>query len=462
MSTNQRVVWSEGMLMAPQHLQQLDLYHERLLAARIETLSPYNWGVVAQEIDAGALSKGEFRVASFAGVLPDGHPVTFRAGDAEAPGVRAIESHFPPGQRAPLEVYLGLLKERDGVPSFVEAAQAAGEIPRARFTSITRSIKDMTGGAGSTQVSYGKPNLAVLFGDEPREDFSCIKLCEITRDENGTPVVVETYIPPSLRVSSSPFVMAGLRRILGYMVGKQRELSEQRRQRDASTVEFTPADVTAFLQLAALNSIIPVFNHLGRAGDTSPLQLYLMLSQVAGQLCTFSSQHQPTDLPAFDFANLRGTFEELLAVLTALVRTTIRKEFVEVALEEKRGVLFARFDEDVLKRCGRFVIAVKSDSVSEEQVAKRVESLAKIASWEQIQTVLQAATPGVDIKVTHRPPPEIPIRAGVVYFILNLESTYWKTAMQARNIAIYVPPPFDPSQTKIELMGIPRKDREPG
>jgi len=36
----QRVVWSEGMLVSPQHLQQADLYHERLLDCRLAATSP--------------------------------------------------------------------------------------------------------------------------------------------------------------------------------------------------------------------------------------------------------------------------------------------------------------------------------------------------------------------------------------------------------------------------------------
>ena len=31
MTVPHRVVWSEGLLVSPQHLQQADLYHERLL-----------------------------------------------------------------------------------------------------------------------------------------------------------------------------------------------------------------------------------------------------------------------------------------------------------------------------------------------------------------------------------------------------------------------------------------------
>ena len=31
----QRIVWSEGMLMSPQHFQQQDAYHEGLLHERV-------------------------------------------------------------------------------------------------------------------------------------------------------------------------------------------------------------------------------------------------------------------------------------------------------------------------------------------------------------------------------------------------------------------------------------------
>ena len=34
----QRVVWSEGLLIGPEHMQQLDAYHERLLARRLDAI----------------------------------------------------------------------------------------------------------------------------------------------------------------------------------------------------------------------------------------------------------------------------------------------------------------------------------------------------------------------------------------------------------------------------------------
>jgi len=72
-----RPVWSEGMLLSPQHLQSLDRHHEALVAARVGAVSPDDWGVLSLEIDGSALAAGQVRVVRFAGVLPDGLPVGF-------------------------------------------------------------------------------------------------------------------------------------------------------------------------------------------------------------------------------------------------------------------------------------------------------------------------------------------------------------------------------------------------
>lgn len=117
MKIPQRVVWSEGMFMNPQHLQQADLYHENLLAARLGAMTPYDWGVVEMEVDEKALSAGQFQLLRFFGILPDGLPVRFERGQPEEPQGRPIEEHFGAAKKS-LEVYLGVARERDGVASY--------------------------------------------------------------------------------------------------------------------------------------------------------------------------------------------------------------------------------------------------------------------------------------------------------------------------------------------------------
>ena len=114
-----------------------------------------------------------------------------------------------------------------------------------------------------------------------------------------------------------------------------------------------------------------------------------------------------------------------------------------------------RLDDDQLLRAPQFLMAVRSE-LPEEQLAQRLPGLCKIASRNQLPHILRSATPGVPIQVTHRPPPEIPVRSGVTYFSLALQNDHWRQILEERTLGIYLPPPFDPSKVKIELLAIPR------
>jgi type VI secretion system protein ImpJ len=458
MKSPQRVVWTEGMLVSPQHLQQADLYHEQLVDERLTALVPFAWGVSRVAIDPGALGAEQIRLATFVGVLPDGLYLKFEGGDPECPPARPIQGHFPPTQQA-LDVYLGVAKEREGVPSL--AADGAATVSadprtvRTRFRSATRQVSDSTGAGEDMVMSFAERNVVLLFGDEPRTDFDSIKIAEIVRETSGRLVVNDAYIPPVLQVEASAFIMESVRRLLGLMTAKQRQLADERRQRSPSAVEFNAADITRFLQLHTLNTAVPVLTELGRGGDMTAKSLYLFLVQVAGQLATFVADEDPSKFPAFVYTDLRSTFEEVFARLTGMLQTTARAGHIPVVLEVNQGLHVGKLTDQHVGRCQNYVLAVRTD-LPEDQVTQRLPGFCKIASYNQLPYILRAASPGVPLKVTHRPPPEVPIRPGVVYFMLEVQSEYWKSVVDERTISIYLPAPFDPARVKLELFGIPR------
>jgi type VI secretion system protein ImpJ len=461
----QRVVWSEGMLVSPQHMQQSDLYHERVLDCRLGAVTPLSWGITAVQIDAGSLTADQVVVSRFAGVLPDGLPLDFKAGDPEAPAARPIGASFPPALPA-LEVFLAVPKEREGVPSVAgeiapdgktSATRPTGKaVIRTRFRSSSRKIVDMTGEAADLNMAFARRNLTVLFGNESLDDYDAIKIAEIVRDAGGALLVSEAYIPPVLTIAASPFLMSAVQRLLALMAAKQRQLAAERAQRDSASIEFGANDVTRYLQLTALNSTIPFLFHAGRAGELSPRELYLFLIQTAGQLCTFSADADPSSFPPFIFTDLRSTFEELFALLTGLLRANLREQCVRVPIEIHEGIHVGTLNDERALRCQQFVLGAIS-SMPVEQLSRELAGRAKIASWTQLPFLMRSAVRGVPLQVTHRPPPEIPVRPGVVYFLMDTSIDHWRHILAERKVAIYAPPPFDPSQVKIELYGIPGK-----
>jgi len=78
-----------------------------------------------------------------------------------------------------------------------------------------------------------------------------------------------------------------------------------------------------------------------------------------------------------------------------------------------------------------------------EQLARELAIRAKIASWTQLPFLMRQATRGVPLQVTHRPPPEIPVRPGVVYFTMDVSVEHWRHVLAERKVAVYAPPPFD-------------------
>ena len=462
MNVPHRVVWSEGLLVSPQHLQQADLYHERLLDMRLAALTPQTWGILSLELDLGALQSDQFRMSRFVGILPDGLYLGFEAGDPEAPAARPIGAHFPPAQPV-LDVFLAVPKERDGVPSVAsegaDSSEPAAGIQRTRFSAATRPVGDMTGESADLAIAFARRNVSVLFGDEARDDFDSMKVAEIVRTSSNTLVPNEAFIPSVLSISASSFMLSSVRRLLALMSAKQRQLSEERRQRDAVTVEFGSGDITRYLQLSALNAAIPILVHAGRDGELSPRELYFYLIQMAGQLSTLVPDADPSSFPAFNFTDLRSTFEELFALLTSLLRASVREVCVAVPMEVREGMHVGNLNDERIVKCSQFVLAAQARGISEDQLARDLPSRAKIASFAQLPFLLRSATRGLGLQVTHRPPAEVPVRPNVAYFVIDFAggAEHWRHVLSERLIAIYVPPPYDPTQLKLEIFAIPAK-----
>ena len=193
-------------------------------------------------------------------------------------------------------------------------------------------------------------------------------------------------------------------------------------------------------------------------GEISPTQLYLLLVQVAGQLATFSPDVDPSKLPIFQHTDLRATFEELFARVTYLLRNTVRETYLTVPLEFVGGSA-RRARSTTSATCARRTTCSRSARTSRPicwRSACRGCARSRRARSCPASSA-SAATPGVPIQVTHRPPQEIPIRAGVTYFTLGAQSEYWRQIQEERTVAIYLPPPLGPDQVKIELLVVPRR-----
>ncbi|MGI9284564.1 MAG: type VI secretion system baseplate subunit TssK, partial [Pseudomonadales bacterium] len=74
MSQNNKVIWSEGMFLRPQHFQQAGRYIENYIQQRCESVRPCTWGFTKLQLDQKLLGLGKIGFVEASGVFPDGTP----------------------------------------------------------------------------------------------------------------------------------------------------------------------------------------------------------------------------------------------------------------------------------------------------------------------------------------------------------------------------------------------------
>src|SRR5688572_1381673 len=124
MSSYNRVIWSEGLFLQPQHFQQQDRYFERYVETRCQPLTAYSWGFTEIELERDLLSIGKFALRRASGVFPDGTPFRMPEDDP-LPAPIDIDA-----QVRDQVLFLAVPLRRAGDPE-VERTAASDEIGRA-------------------------------------------------------------------------------------------------------------------------------------------------------------------------------------------------------------------------------------------------------------------------------------------------------------------------------------------
>ena len=434
MSKYRKIVWNEGMLLTPHHFQQWDNYHEELLNSRLRALLSYEYGVLDIEINREAIANGNFQVTRCHAVLPDGLLIN---PDTDAlPTLRPVGEHFHP-EAETLGVHLAIPAKKIGEANFqANGAKASSNV---RFLQEGALVRDETSGTNEQPLALAKSNLRIIFDDEVRDGFTSMKIAELVRTPTGQMKISDDYIPPTLKVSSSVWLVNMLRQMVEILNTKSGSLGEQRRQRNASLADFTTSEVAVFWLLHTINSSIPTMAHFFHAPLVHPEKLYLEIAQIVGKLMTFSTEVYPKDIVKYDHDDLYFTFFNLSSQLKELLETVIPSRCVPIPLEKTRDTLYVGRveDERLLKEAG-FYLAVSS-KMPESKLIEAVPRVVKIGSRDVIDTIINSALPGVVLTHANPPPAPIPTRVGFRYFMLDTIGPYWDGIKGSKVISVFVP-----------------------
>ena len=429
----QKVLWTKGVLLSPQHLQLQDRFTEDLIAFQLSALIPHAHGFASLEIDMEALDGGSFRVARGSGRFPDG--LLFDFPDADAPPAeRPLEDLWGPDQHV-MQIYLCVPELRDTGRNVSIEAHGLD----ARFTPDMSLRRDENTGLSEKPIEVAKKNLWLAVEGESLEGHANLPIARVRKTSTGAYELDDYYVPPLLDISASPQVLGIVRRIVELLSAKTDELSGARRQRGKNLADFGINDIKNFWLLYTSNSYLPVFRHLHDLRRGHPLLLFQSMLELAGALTTFSDEVRPSDFPLYRHADLTQTFGTLDIQLRTLLQTVIPKRCDSMVLEPISDFVFgAPITESRHLAAREYYLAVGSESEPDDLV-RDVPRLVKIGTRENVEQQHQFGLESLELIPLPDPPTEVPVKLDYRYFRIDTSGDGWSDIVRAQNIAAYVP-----------------------
>ena len=429
MTWQNKVIWSEGMFLQPQHLQQHDRHVAAQVHARASAQLPYGWGYVSLQLDSAALNLGKIAILAAQGVTPDG--VVF-----DIPGQDAAPAAFdvPADARDEL-VVLALTLQRPGVAETDAEADATSMPPR--YTALEVQVGDSNvTGQRVVPLLLGRLNLRLMLARDAQEGYACLGLCRIVERRADNKVLLDpSYIPPSLHAGANDTLAGYLREVHGLLHQRGEALAARLAQPGRAGV----GEIADFLLLEAVNRNEPMFALLRRSSVVHPREFYAVGAMLAGDLSTFGARRRPEQLPEYRHDDLGPCFKALMDDLRRSLSMVLEQTAIPIELQDRKyGVRVAIIADVELQRSAQFVLAVAAQMPG-DALRTRFPAQVKIGTVEKIRDLVNLQLPGVAIRPLAVAPRQIPYHAGYTYFELETRSSdMWKQLETSGGMAMHI------------------------
>jgi len=427
MSWNSKVIWSEGMLLQPQHLQQHDRFFQTQLESRVAALRPYCWGFSSLVLDEQQLALGKLSLLSCNGVFPDGTPIRLPQ-EEDSP----LPIDVPVDARNAL-VVLALPLRRPGI---AEVDNTPGPDNFARYRTADYESRDSNGLDNSALMQIGKLRLRLALESDVMHAYATLGVARIIERRADNCLVLDPhYCPPCLDYRAAARLGALVDEVVGLLHQRGQTLASRMAQPGVAGV----AEIADFLLLQLINRSEPLFAHLASVTGLHPEALYRAMVQLAGELATFTQPDKRTaHYPVYRHDKLQETFLPLIEDVRRSLSVVMDAHALALTLEERQfGIRVAVLSDPELLKSATFVLAVHANMPAESLRAGFPRQV-KIGSIEKIRDLVNLQLPGIGLRPLPVAPRQLPFHAGYTYFELDRASEYWKQLTTSAGFAMHV------------------------
>ncbi|WP_263381167.1 type VI secretion system baseplate subunit TssK [Granulicella arctica] len=428
-----RVVWSEGMHLGPHHFQTQSRYFEDSLWFHSASLRRNPWGLISLSLDTEAIRNGNAVLRYASGIFPDG--LIFDIPDSDPPPPAVSLRDLFAATDSEIILFLAVPKRSNkGFDCDVDGARTT-----ARYHSVDRSLSDETIGQDEYVVAFGNKNLTLCSEAQVSAESIAFPIARIRRDGKGGFLADPDFIPPCLRISANESLLLLLKRLVESLNERMKTVTRNKRREGQFEAGTSALDVSNYWFLHALCSSIPALQQHLEAKRSHPEELYVDLARLAGSLCTFSLESNPSDIPAYSHLNLSGVFQALDDHIRRHLEIIVPSNTVTLDFQKAGSYIHVATVQD--ERCfrrSRWIFGIRS-SLGEAELLRMTPQLVKICSAEGVAKLVQRALPGLELLHLAVPPSSISAEADMHYFSVSAAGACWQHILQTKQVGVYLP-----------------------
>jgi len=323
------IQWHEGMLLSPQHFQQMELRNQQTLSYHLQRLSPFYWGIHHFKLDPVVLSAGIIRLLEIDAVMPDGLIVAHYSDGGEAPSSAPLELDLSPLKenlaKEEVTVYL-TVPERT-----LASSPVTGEWPR-YISADGGEVVDENAPDNVVRIPRLLPKMSLMAGPVPPARYEHIPLVRVTwRDEA---YFLTPYMPPCFIVNHNSVLGERCAALTLKMREKASWLSEKWQTQMGMEMMQETSEL-----LRPLAESLPLLEGIVGTGKAHPYDLYITLCAVAGRLATLRLSQTVPAFPSYRHNDILKTVGALVEWIERIIGT-IEQAWVMVPFIQKNRLFY--------------------------------------------------------------------------------------------------------------------------
>ncbi|MCA9116593.1 MAG: type VI secretion system baseplate subunit TssK [Planctomycetaceae bacterium] len=449
-----QVRWFEGMLVLPHHFQSAEQNMHDWIATSQDWLSQYSYGLWSMDLNRAALQNYEVRIPRLEARLRDGTLISVpENGQLRTLDVRAA---FETSE----QVYIYLLLPQvvqgransmslqNGSASGNSANGAAtnGHASEYRYLATTEAREEINSGGNSRDVDTQFFNVQLRAQPELESPggYESLPLLRLrrSRQPGAVPEPDPGYVPPLLACGASDHLMQDVLLAVCSQLGSYIRTTAESLQTLGGWEEASLPQVhRTIMQLHAANSSYPALLQMVQTRGLRPLNAYIELCRLIGQLSIGRQDWQPPRLPMYDHDDLGGVFAKLQSEINSIFHAegsqarilrfpfTGTGQWMEVPLQP-----------EWFEGGHEFFIGIRSELPVDALERLFAESHLdwKLGSSRTISQIFQNAEAGLSISRLTGGSATLPQLKDLTYFQIDTSGPYWQQLVSAPALAVQV------------------------